>query len=697
MLLCQVLVEDFSRARVFEFLSVARPPFTELLGERASHAQPARWDTLSLQAGIARGANEWCNRLARLTTTVAQNAQIDLNDASANERHILQALVLFMERFITAGQLLPAQNSWPGWAEQTLRLFTTYSSPSPVWDQVCDMLERLCQLTMLKESLSLREWSTALTEVLLTTPEVTEPNTRPGVFVSDLATVSGLPFRAVIVPGLIEGHFPHSVRQDPFLLDAERQHLAEVLLCDLQQRYRQGEAERLLFTRTLHSATERLMLTYPRLDYANGHAHTPSSYLLRVVEALSGRYATLSDLEDWSETVPLTPLYHGPPQRALDASEFHLASIERARARQDTTLLGYLPMGIPFFSQARVALHERWDAPRLTSFDGMIENTVTLSAVQRRLFPMGMTLSASALEMYARCPFRYFLNTVLGVVPQEDPELLLTLQPRGRGALVHEILHTFFSRLQKGNLVPLAAQEPQELLQLLEMVARTHFAAFAVTQVTGLPVVWEVEQERLLKQLSLLLSWEIENGQDFLPVAFEALFGIDSEETTTVLPSGVVQLRLDDESVIHLRGRIDRIDVSADAQRARILDYKSGKPVRGRFASGTALQLPLYLQAARSLRSDLQWIGADYVYINRAEQPHQPFFTEDTWAEAEIELRTIVTALVGGLRGGCFPQTPYTCQPCAFPLICGAMVEARAACKQQDPRLDALRSLRNIP
>jgi ATP-dependent helicase/DNAse subunit B len=346
-----VLVEDFSRARVFEFLSVARPPFTELLGERASHAQPARWDTLSLQAGIARGANEWCDRLARLTTTVAQNAQIDLDDASANELRILQALVLFIERFITAGQLLPAQNSWQGWAEQTLRLFTTYSSPSPLWDQVCDVLEYLRQLTVLTESLSLREWSTVLTEVLLTTPEVTEPDTRPGVFVSDLATVAGMPFRAVIVPGLIEGRFPHPVRQDPFLLDAERQHLAEVLLCDLHQRYRQGEAERLLLTRALHSARERLILTYPRLDSLSGRSHVPSSYLLRIIEAISGRHATLSDLEDWSETVSLSPLYNGPPQQALDASEFHLASIERARTREDATLLGYLPLAVPFFPQ----------------------------------------------------------------------------------------------------------------------------------------------------------------------------------------------------------------------------------------------------------------------------------------------------------------------------------------------------------
>lgn len=694
-LLCQVLVEDFSRARVFEFLSVARPPFTELLGVPASHAQLARWDTLSVQAGIARGANEWRDRLARLMTMVSQNSLTDLEDIVTIDPHILQALVRFMERFTTDGQLLPTHNSWQGWAEQTLRLCTTYSAPSSLRDQVCELFEHLRQLTMLTESLSLPEWSAALTEVLLATPEVTEADRRPGVFVSDLATVSGLPFRAVIVPGLIEGYFPHPVRQDPFLLDAERQHLAEVLLCDLQQRSRQGEAERLLFTRTLHSATERLILTYPRLDNASGQAHTPSSYLLRVVEALSGGYATLADLAEWSETVPLTPLYRGAPQRALDVSEFHLASIERAR--ENTTPLGYLPPKIPFFSHAYTALHERWHAAHLTPFDGMIEDTTTLAAVHHRLFPSGMTLSASALEMYARCPFRYFLHTVLGVVPQEDPELLLTLHPRERGALVHQILHAFFSHLQQEKRVPLATQDPQALRQILETVARAQFATFAVTQVTGLPVVWAVEQERLLEQLALLLSWEIEHEQDFLPVAFEAAFGIDGETTATLFPSHLVQLQLNDESVIHLRGRIDRIDMSADAQRARILDYKSGKSTRGRFASGTALQLPLYLHAVRGLRSDVRWIGADYIHTNRAEQPRHSLFTEESWAEAETELRTIVTALVGGLRAGCFPQNPHTCQPCVFPLICSGMVETRAARKQQDARLDALRALRNIP
>jgi hypothetical protein len=55
------------------------------------------------------------------------------------------------------------------------------------------------------------------------------------------------PWLAFIVPGLVEENFPKAIRQDPLLLDTERQYLAEVLGCDLSQRRRLSEAERLLF------------------------------------------------------------------------------------------------------------------------------------------------------------------------------------------------------------------------------------------------------------------------------------------------------------------------------------------------------------------------------------------------------------------------------------------------------------------
>lgn len=698
-LLCQALAEDYSRTRMMEFLHVAHPPFVELLGEGAAYAHPARWDTLSLKAGIVRGAAEWRERLSRLRIGGGQRSTEDTPFPDTTNQQVLEALIVFMERFVSASENLPPVNTWRGWTEQALILFSTYVSSSLYTDQVIAVLTRLGRLDLFDERLSLQEWLRVVVETLQTTatmPIHGEP--LHGVFIGDLYAARGVPFRVVIIPGLIEGQFPRTIRQDPLLLDAERQHIGEVLLCDLRQRSRLSEEEKLTFAVATQSATERLILTYSRQDQASGRTQLPSSYALRVVEAMSGQIASPADLKEWSVQVPLSPLYAGPPHKALDALEFHLASVEQVRARGDAMPLGYLPTSTPFFSRAFNAVHQRWDLSRLTPFDGMIEDKTVNAVLNRYLFPVGMRLSASALETYARCPFRYFLITVLGLFPQEDPAQLQTINPRDRGTLLHVILHDFFTRLRQENRLPVTAQDQQELGCLLRQVANEHFQAFANAKATGLSLLWELEQERMHEQLALLLKGEYEGDQTFSPATFEAHFGVEEGSTAeTFFPPGPVRFAVNDGEEIALHGCIDRIDVSADGQRARVIDYKSGKPIRGRFAGGTALQLPLYLLAARLLRPDLHWVSAEYAYINHLHTESPSRFPLETWDDTLTSLRVIVEALIRGMREGCFTPTPDSCRPCPFSLICGSQVEAHAARKKNDTRLDFLRQVRTSP
>jgi hypothetical protein len=396
--------------------------------------------------------------------------------------------------------------------------------------------------------------------------------------------------------------------------------------------------------------------------------------------------------------VPLAPVSGGSPSRAIDAVEFHLASVEQALVTGDPTSLGYLPTTAPFFTRALHAAHQRWDVPWLTAFDGMIENESAQAVLHRHLFPAGVILSASALESYARCPFRYFLSAALGLTQQEDPEQVLTLHPRDRGALLHDILQDFFSRLRQTDRVPIAAQDQVVLRALLRQVAEEHCQTFARSKVTGFPLLWELEQERLRERLALLLEREYETASDFLPTAFEAYFGVDApSDAEAFFPPTPVWFALEAGEDIGLRGRVDRIDLIAGSGRARLLDYKTGKPIRGRFAGGTALQLPLYLFAARMLRPDLEWVSAEYVSVGQTGSREVPFFTAATWPESLETLRQLVTALVQGMRSGCFVATPDSCYPCPFPLICGGQSEARAARKQHDPRLDLLRQVKATP
>jgi hypothetical protein len=468
---------------VIEFLQVAAPPFAELLGDAAPYADLARWEAFALEAGIVKGAKEWRERLPRLDPNRGMNDAEGKYDAE--DRQTFQAFVDFMERFLAASENFPRVNSWHAWAEYTLRLLQNYVAATAQTAEVEDALMRLGQLDLLGGTMapiSPEEWSRAVTAALTATTVSVGAFEKEGVCIADLLACRGVRFRAVIVPGLSEGSFPRTIRQDPLLLDTERQHLAEVVECDLPQRNRLREEERLLFTLATQGASERLVLTYPRLDHTDGQARTPSFYLLHLIEVFSGKTAFFPDLEEWAVHVPLVPFYTGPPDQAVDAIEFHLASIELARITGEPVPLGYLPASAPFFARAVSAARQRWDTAVLTAFDGMLEDASVRARLLDYLFPRGLLLSASALETYARCPFRYFLGAVLGLVQREDPEQVLTLQPRERGALVHDILHDFFVRLRQMGRLPIAGQDRTLMASLIKQVTEAHCEVFAPRQ-----------------------------------------------------------------------------------------------------------------------------------------------------------------------------------------------------------------------
>ena len=339
----------------------------------------------------------------------------------------------------------------------------------------------------------------------------------------------------------------------------------------------------------------------------------------------------------------------------MDALEFHLAyAFSHAQQVAEHTVQPGLQT-LPFFVPAARALEQRWERPYLTAFDGCMQAESVKSTLRRHLFPQGLHLSASSLETYARCPFRYFLETVLALKPWEEPEQILALLPRDRGVLVHTILHDFFSRLQQTDQLPLSTQRADDERRLLTQVAEEQFAVFAQTRPVGLPLLWECEREHLRRRLHAFLQRERQTTYDFYPAAFEVFFGIRSTRVQHPHTSGghvysfvpkepeeasagffsaqAVPFRLDTGEEVQLRGRIDRIDVSAEhidrvqPRQARILDYKTGRaPTRG-FAGGTALQLALYLYAAQYLRPDLDWVRAEYMSVDGAAQPDKKSLT----------------------------------------------------------------------
>ena len=153
---------------------------------------------------------------------------------------------------------------------------------------------------------------------------------------------------------------------------------------------------------------------------------------------------------------------------------------------------------------------------------------------------------------------------------------------------------------------------------------------------------------------------------------------------------------------IAFRGRIDRIDLSRDGRRLRVIDYKAGKAearpdtIRG----GRALQLPVYLLAARALASGRtpRPVASEsrYLYVTR-----RGGFKSVAYNDApgrEDALRQAVGLMVEGIAAGRFEAEPEetACRRCDYVRICGSARTRLAELKEHDAARRPFEELREI-
>src|SRR5213078_3846296 len=65
--------------------------------------------------------------------------------------------------------------------------------------------------------------------------------------------------------------------------------------------------------------------------------------------------------------------------------------------------------------------------------------------------------SPTALQHFAACPYRFFLQAVMRLQPREEPVAIEVLDPLTRGALFHEVQFAVLSELRAAELLPVRA------------------------------------------------------------------------------------------------------------------------------------------------------------------------------------------------------------------------------------------------
>ncbi|MGH9187492.1 MAG: PD-(D/E)XK nuclease family protein, partial [Acidimicrobiales bacterium] len=420
--------------------------------------------------------------------------------------------------------------------------------------------------------------------------------------------------------------------------------------------------ERRDYLAALAAAGERT-LSFPRADPRAQRARQPARWLLETCTVLSGA----------SRPVYGDDLAHlrGDPRAAawfrdLESFEFWLARDGSPATLSEHDVGGLLAAhraGLPLDAAPVVAadptLARGLQAVAARGVGAFGRWTGFAGGREEFLLELERPQSATALQTWATCPFRYFLGHVLGVAELDDPTDSDEISAMDRGSLVHAILERFVGeQLGRPPTAPWTADDRGRLAELADEVA----AEFESEGRTGRTLLWRLHWTRLRRYLDRILTAddELRRALGVAPEAVELGFGFPDDAI------GPVSVDAGGGRTVMFRGRIDRVDRSPSGDRMVVLDYKTARArtypaLAGApedvdlTGAGRHLQLLVYAHAARAAYGDVP-VEARFWFVSPNEEPSLRGGPVDDRAEARF--REVLGTIVDGIEHGRFPARP---------------------------------------
>lgn len=563
-------------------------------------------------------------------------------------------------------------------------LETTAGGDVIVWDQ----WQRLLRDAAAAEQKYLGSPRTAdLSELLaelrdLLAEERCEPSPEPPgcVRILGLDQLRHLETPYLVVAGLTEDSFPRRRGDDCLFSDAERRQLVEQGL-PIRHATLHQQDELQFFAHVMLSATRQLVLTYPEINQRGQPAY--ASPYLSTLRSMWTTSALPIQHEGQLDPIP-------EPARSVNSTDARLIAMRAATQGALGWLRGLCEAPATQATAANVlaavemATH-RFETRGFTAYEGRLALPRNQALLAER-FHTRRQFSATELESYATCPFRFWLSTVLRVAPLPAAESGTDVMRRG--VVVHEVLSQLIHELQ-----PTAA---------LERVAR-QFQQLVETRLQRELAPSELQRALIRIEQQLLAEWGTAFAGQFgeYVESVQSAWGGPWASAEPEIPFGDVPgdtsgasrapLELGPPAQrVYVRGRIDRIDTGQidDQPVFTIIDYKTGS--RQAFsnddvAAGRSLQLVLYALAARRLGfvpEDAVPFQMGYWCLRETgfrsglkgqRAGKLQALDREVWESLEATLDETIPRLVAGIRQGDFVVENHqeTCTSrCDYATVC---------------------------
>ena len=588
----QLYIRDFSYDTVFHFLrsgmaDISREEIDELenyvirTGARGyrTYSRLFTRRTEEMQQGSGQEdterAEETLERLNRIRQQFADTVEILHMAPREKAGEYVDHLYDFLEQNQVQQKLLNYQQQFE--QEGDLAKAREYAQ---IYRLVMDLLDQIYEL-LGEEEISLQEFADILEAGFGEITVGTIPQNVDRIVVGDMERTRLKQVKVLFFLGVNDGNIPKNVSKGGIISDMDREFLiesgTEMAPSPRQQMY----IQRLYLYLNMTKPSQRLYLSYAKVN-SDGKGIRPS-YLIDTVRKLFPQLA-VEYPQNRSRLEQIEGRQEGARYLAEELREYADGTL-REEERQD------------FYLMYRAYETDPEGRDRLTAAAFRRYKESGLSRiVARALYGRQLENSVSRLETYAACACRHFLQYGLSLQEREE----FGFEVSDMGNVYHAVLENFAGKLAESGRTWWDFDEnfaTQAIKEAVEGYAATYGETVLYSSARNEYAI--TRMSRILTRTVLTLQQHLKQGS-FQPDDYELSFRFAEDLDS-------IHVDLSEEEKMHLQGRIDRIDVSEDAEHVyvKVIDYKSGNKKFDLAALyyGLQLQLVVYMNAAMELES----------------------------------------------------------------------------------------------
>lgn len=587
----ELVEKDFSYETVFRYLKTGLVPI--------SREEADRLENYIIALGI-RGHKRWSSPWERVYRGGEQLNLVRLNELrdmiyqplnalregvrgkEGDVRSKTAAVTAFLEAFETEKQFAAMEQQFTAMGEHSLA-----KEYSQAYGLVMDLFDRIV-LLMGEETMTLKEYRAILDSGFEEIKVGVIPATIDKVVVGNIERTRLNHVRALFFIGVNEGIVPSATDQGGILTDMDKE-LLEKFHIELAPTAKQnGYTQRFYLYLLLTKPSDHLYVSYAVMD-SGGKSRRPS-YLIGALREMFPGAAVLDETEAGALT------------RLVSRKSGMELLIEMLR---DYPRLGADDCFYEIFKWYADNEEYRDQVMKLVDAAFYVYQERGIGkAAAKALYGDALTGSVTRLEQYAACAYAHFLTYGLELMERREFELGQV----DLGNIFHSAIDRVFKEMNERSLDFHTITEEERKALVADCVQQVAHEYESILSSSARNAYLAGKVERITDRTVWALGEQLKRG-DFVPAGFEVSFS--STDSLEALKIG-----LSEDEVMHLQGRIDRMDLCEDEEHVyvKIIDYKSGGTSFDLVSVyyGLQLQLVVYMDAVLEMQQK-KYPGKDVV------------------------------------------------------------------------------------